>query len=124
MAYDIAMNTASGDLVVKNGDLMIIDDAERIAQQILITLREWSGEWFLNTADGIPYLEYILVKNPNEDHIRQILSEAILDVDGVQSITSMDLTFSRVNRSLIVEYEAITDYGLIAERSVLGYGNS
>jgi hypothetical protein len=124
MAYDIAMNTASGDLVVKNGDLMIIDNAERIAQQILITLREWSGEWFLNTADGIPYLEYILVKNPNEDHIRQILSEAILDVDGVQSITSMDLTFSRVNRSLIVEYEAITDYGLITERSVLGYGNS
>ena len=124
MAYDIAMNTASGDLVVKNGDLMIIDNAERIAQQIIITLREWSGEWFLNTADGIPYLEYILVKNPNEDHIRQILSEAILDVDGVQSITSMDLTFSRVNRSLIVEYEAITDYGLITERSVLGYGNS
>ena len=124
MAYDIAMNTASGDLVVKNGDLLIIDNAERIAQQILITLREWSGEWFLNTADGIPYLEYILVKNPNEDHIRQILSEAILDVDGVQSITSMDLTFSRVNRSLIVEYEAITDYGLITERSVLGYGNS
>lgn len=124
MAYDIAMNTASGDLVVKNGDLMIIDNAERIAQQILITLREWSGEWFLNTADGIPYLEYILVKNPNEDHIRQILSEAILDVDGVQSITSMDLTFSRVNRSLIVEYKAITDYGLITERSVLGYGNS
>lgn len=124
MAYDIAMNTSSGDLVVKNGDLMIIDNAERIAQQILITLREWSGEWFLNTADGIPYLEYILVKNPNEDHIRQILSEAILDVDGVQSITSMDLTFSRVNRSLIVEYEAITDYGLITERSVLGYGNS
>ncbi len=124
MAYDIAMNTSSGDLVVTNGDLMIIDNAERIAQQIIITLREWSGEWFLNTADGIPYLEYVLVKNPNEDHIRQILSEAILDVDGVQSITSMDLTFSRVNRSLIVEYEAVTDYGLVTERSVLGYVNS
>lgn len=124
MAYDIAMDTSSSDLVVKDGDLFVVDNAERVAQQILITLREWSGEWFLNTDDGIPYLEYILVKEPNPAHIRQILSEAILSVDGVNEISSLDLSYSRVERSLAVEYAVDTDYGLLTERSVLGYGNN
>ena len=39
MAYDIALNTANNDLVIKNNDLILIDNAERIAQQVLITLR-------------------------------------------------------------------------------------
>lgn len=72
MAYDIALNTANNDLVIKNNDLILIDNAERIAQQVLITLRFWLNEWFLDTRQGIPYLEYILVKNPNKNHIKQI----------------------------------------------------
>ena len=61
MAYDLAMDVSTSDLIVQGGDLMIVDNAERVAQQVLITLREWFGEWFLKTSDGIPYLEYILV---------------------------------------------------------------
>lgn len=123
MAYDIAMDTSSSDLVIEHGDLLVIDNAERVAQQILITLREWAGEWFLNTDDGIPYLEYVLVKTPNQAHIRQILSEAILSVDGVNEISSLELSYRRVERSLAVEYVVETDYGLLTERSVLGYVN-
>ena len=65
MAYDIAMDVNTNDIVLKNGDALLIDNAERIAQQILISLRFWLGEWFLDTRQGVPYLEYILVKNPN-----------------------------------------------------------
>ena len=57
MPHDLAMNMATGDLVLRDGDVLLIDNAERVAQQILITLRFWLGEWFLNTKDGIPYLE-------------------------------------------------------------------
>ncbi len=124
MAYDLAMNTASGDLVVKDGDLMIVDNAERVAQQILITLRFWLGEWFLNTTDGVPYFEYILVKNPNEAHIKQIFREKIMNVKGVSKVNSIDLNLDRINRRLSVEYEATTEYGLVTRREVLGYGNS
>lgn len=122
MAYDLAMDMSTGDLVLKDGDLLLIDNAERVMQQVLISLREWLGEWFLNTRDGVPYLEYILVKNPNENHIGQVLSDAILVVEGVESITSMDFTFNRVLRTLTVEYEAKTAYGFITSKEVLGYG--
>lgn len=122
MAYDIALNIASNDLVIKNNDLILIDNAERVAQQVLITLRFWLGEWFLDTREGVPYLEYVLVKNPNMSHIRQILTEKIQSVEGVKSIISLDFDFRRVTRELYVDFEVDTDYGLITERAVLGYG--
>lgn len=122
MAYDIALNIAKNDLVIQNNDLILIDNAERVAQQVLITLRFWLGEWFLDTREGVPYLEYVLVKNPNMSHIRQILTEKIQSVEGVKSIVSLDFDFRRVTRELYVDFEIDTDYGLITERAVLGYG--
>jgi hypothetical protein len=122
MAYDLAMNVKTGDLVVRNGDLMIVNNGERVAQQVLITLREWLGEWFLKTSDGVPYLEYILVKNPNEAHVRQVLSEAIQSVEGVKGVTELEFAFNRILRTLTVSYEIDTDYGFITKKEVLGYG--
>lgn len=122
MAYDLAMNVQTGDLVVRNGDLMIVNNGERVAQQVLITLREWLGEWFLKTSDGVPYLEYILVKNPNEAHVRQVLSETIQSVEGVKGVTELEFAFNRILRTLTVSYEIDTDYGFIMKKEVLGYG--
>lgn len=122
MAYDLAMNVQTGDLVVRNGNLIIVNNGERVAQQVLITLREWLGEWFLKTSDGIPYLEYILVKNPNEAHVRQILTEAIENVEGVKKVTELEFVFNRILRTLTVSYEIATDYGFITKKEVLGYG--
>ena len=124
MPYDLAMDMATGDLVLRDGDVLLIDNAERVAQQILITLRFWLGEWFLDTKDGIPYLEYVLVKSPNLLHIRQIFTEAMEKVDGVKRIEEMNLVFDVKNRSLHVDYEVSTDYGLITRREVLGYGRN
>lgn len=121
MAVDLAMDINTNDLVLRDGDLMIIDNAERVAQQILISLRFWYGEWFLNTTEGVPYLEYILVKNPNIAHVRQVLTEQIEAVPGVQSVDSMSIDFDQQGRTLAVDYAATTDYGLITRREILGY---
>ena len=119
--FDIAMDINTNDIVLQNGDIMMIDNAERVAQQILITLRFWYGEWFLNTTEGTPYLEYILVKQPNMAHIRQILTEQIQSGEGVKSVTDMELTFDQRERHLLVEYTADTDYGLVTDKAILGY---
>ena len=119
--YDIAADINTSDIVLQNGDILMIDNAERVAQQIQITLRFWLGEWFLNTTDGVPYLEYILVKQPNMAHIRQILTEQIQSVEGVNAVTDMELTFDQRERSLLVEYTADTGYGLVTDKAILGY---
>ena len=119
--FDIAMDINTNDIVLQNGDILMIDNAERCAQQIQITLRFWLGEWFLNTTEGVPYLEYILVKQPNVAHIRQIITEQIQSVEGVKAVTDMELTFDQRERSLLVEYAADTDYGLVTDKAILGY---
>jgi len=124
MAFDIAMDINTNDIVLDTDDgLFMIDNAERVAQQIVIALRFWYGEWFLDITDGTPYSEYILVKNPNMSHIRQILTERIQSVEGVVAVQSINLDFNRQARTLTVDYTANTNYGLLTERVVLGYGS-
>lgn len=120
--YDIALSAANHDLLVVDGDLKLIDDTERIAQQIKITLKFMLGEWFLDTSKGVPYLEYVLVKNPNMNHIRAIFREKILDVPGVAGINKLELTHDRKTRALSVSFEAETTAGLLTRREVLEYG--
>jgi hypothetical protein len=121
VAYDLALNAKTHDLIIKYTDFLLIDNAERIAQQIKVSLWEWRGEWFLDSRDGVPYIEYILVKNPNLSHIKKILTDKILSVDGVNSVSSLTLDFDRANRTLDVEYVAITEYGTVTSLETLNY---
>ena len=120
--YDLALNVDSWDFVLLNNDLVLIDNAERIGQQIKITLQFWFKEWFLDTTKGIPYLEYICIKNPNLQHIRQIFREAIQSVPGVDSVTQLSLSVNAKERILTVNYTANTSAGLLTRRELLGYG--
>ena len=120
--YDLALNVDSWDLVFHNNDLLLIDNAERIGQQIKITLQFWFEEWFLDTTQGIPYLQYICIKNPNLQHIRQIFREAILSVPDVDSVTELTLNVNAKERILSVSYTATTTAGLITRKELLGYG--
>lgn len=122
MPYDIGLNVKTWDIALNNNDLILIDNAERISQQIKISLQFWLGEWFLNSALGVPYLERICVKSPNLQHIRQIFRNTIQNVDGVTAVNSLDLSVDASARVLTVTYTATTTAGLITRRELLGYG--
>ena len=122
MPYDIGLNVKSWDVALNGADFILIDDAERISQQIKISLQFWLGEWFLNTTLGIPYRERICIKNPNLQHIRQIFRNAIQNVNGVTAVNALDLTVDASERVLAVTYTAATKSGLITRRELLGYG--
>lgn len=80
---DIALSAASHDLLLSpTNDLILIGNAERVAQQIKISLKAFLGEWFLDTGFGVPYFEEILVKNPNTMIIREIIRDRILTEIG------------------------------------------
>lgn len=120
---DIALHANDHDILIKDGDFLLIDNAERVAQQIKVKLLTFLGEWFLDTTWGVPYLEYILVKQPNQELIKQILSEQISSVDDVKSLNALELDYQAKVRTLIVNYEVSTEYGLITRKEVLGYGD-
>lgn len=119
---DIALDARTHDIVLVDGDMLFIDNAERVAQQIKIQLLTFYGEWYLDTTWGVPYLEYILVKNPNFTIIRQIFKEQILSVDDVKSVDSLEVEYDAQTRTMKVDYTASTEYGLITRKEILGYG--
>ena len=120
---DIALHANDHDILIKDGDFLLIDNAERVAQQIKVKLLTFLGEWFLDTTWGVPYIEYILVKQPNQELIKQILSEQISSVDDVKSLNALELDYQVKVRTLIIKYEVSTEYGLITRKEVLGYGD-
>lgn len=124
MSYDLALDAKTHDIVVHDSDVLFIDNAERVAQQIKIQLLTMLGEWFLDITHGVPYLEYILVKNPNFALIRQIIKEQILKVEDVNSVNSLELEYDARRRLLSVDFQVSTKFGLIERKEVLGYGNN
>ena len=118
---DLALDAKTHDLTL-NGDVLFIDNAERVAQQIKIQLLTFLGEWFLDVTHGVPYLDYVLIKNPNFTLIRELFREQILNVDGVSNLVSIDIDFNSATRQMSLSYEAETEYGMITRKEVLGYG--
>ncbi len=105
--------TLEHDLEIAGLDLRLIDGAEQVRQQLLIKLKLWQGEWFLDTEFGTPYLQNILGKQLTLSGAVQAIRKSILEVEGVNAITNFAFDFNRQTRTLSVEFEVSTPYGLI-----------
>lgn len=119
MSYDIQLDPTTHDLTIaSSGDLLMVDEARRVAQQIKVTLLAFLGEWFLDTDFGVPYLEDILVKNPKWATVNAVLRARIVDVPGVTRVRRLDLEMNRAQRALSVTFEAETFYGLTGPHNI------
>lgn len=117
---DLAMDLDTNDLDVVNGDLYLVTGSDAIAQDWQQCLQMWLGEWFLDTTQGIPYRQQILIKNPNIDLVQADLVNASLNVPGITEITSFNYTYDSGNRGLSVTMNATDSNGqtITAQASV------
>lgn len=109
---DLALNT-NHDLDVKGLDLYFVDQAEQVRQQLLIKLKLWNGEWFLDTEFGTPYSQQILGKQLTLSGALAAIKTSIFEVDGVRSMTSFSYDFSNATRKLAVNFVVDTVYGIV-----------
>lgn len=97
---------ADGNWAIENGNLVLLDDvAQRIRTRLLMLL----GEWFLDTSDGTAYFQKILVKDPNLTLIRAEILVRVRETPGVTGVSSIELDFDRVRRSLTVTVVAVAN---------------
>lgn len=107
-----------GDLVVtQNGDIALTDS---IRQAIRVRLLWFAEEWKYNRDYGVPYLRDILIKNPNIQKIKLILTREIMSVDGVQNVTNMNVSVDKQRRAATVTFTVITGKEIFDEEVVLG----
>ncbi len=108
---------SDNDIVIQNNDATLITGRDEIAQVLRQELRVFLGEWFLDTAEGIPYFQEILKKNPNPSTVDAIFKNKILSTPGVIELLSYSLEIN--GRNLSLSFSASTQEGIIDFNEVL-----
>lgn len=107
-----------GDIVWNNGPLLVKDTtqsrADVVAQRLLIRLRNFRGEWFLDTNYGVPYWS-ILGHKIKKSAVDLIFQREILAENGVKELTFFESTFENRKYSLSFRVKVTTgeESGLI-----------
>lgn len=109
---DLALDK-TGDLLIEDYDLKLIDGIDQVIQNVSIRLRFFLGEWFLDIESGIPYYQDFFIKAPNQIRIESLIKEEILDTDGINEITAFEAEFDSSLREFSVNFSAQADEGEI-----------
>ena len=121
---DLKLDTTNQDLVMDGTDLALVNGIDATLQSLKQRLYLWQGEWFLDTTEGVPYLQEIFVNGQRLDIIRNILLRVVAGTVGIATITRFTAE-PEANRGLFVSFEGTaTDTGdqLALDATVGGAG--
>lgn len=96
----------NGDLFFAGADIVL---ANSVRQKIKIRLKWFFREWRWDDEAGIQYFEYLFVKNPDMDQIKEMIEEQIFNVDEVTEVNDVSIEIDSQMRSAVIQYEAVTD---------------
>lgn len=101
----------NGDIHFGYGDAdFISDSAQTVAQKVVQRLRLWEGEWFLDVTAGTPWKARVLGRKYSKN-IVQIIKQRIEETEGVQSVSSLDVSFDGNSRNLKINAHIMTECG-------------
>lgn len=117
---DIAMDIQTGDILITNSRLSLIQDPiEVMRQKLKIRLQTFREEWFLNLGVGLPYFQEFFVKGTPKDLVDITLRDYILDTEGVVEITSFESTFNDATRKYSLSFGVTIPNG--QELNIIGF---
>lgn len=94
------------------------DSPATVAQAVQTRLALHTGEWFLDTAEGTPYLPMILGEH-TESSRDWAISTRVLDTQGVSELTAYASQFSADTRAFSVQMTISTIYGTTTVQATL-----
>jgi hypothetical protein len=104
---------ADGDIAIVNGRWTFARGVTAIEQGIQARLGVLLGEWFLDESVGVPYYQSVLVKNPNETLIREVIRRALAATPGVTRVDSIALAIDSAARHARIDWRVSTTAGVI-----------
>lgn len=108
--FGLAIDQATNDLyLASDGNLATVTDAEAVGQHGRCRIQTFSGEWFLDTSCGVPWLDQILGRGYDPALAEAVVKAELLDTDGIEEISSFSVSFDKTTRGLnIREITAMT----------------
>lgn len=104
--------SASGDYIFGEGKSeFYVNNPEAVAQAVRTRLLLFTGEWFLDLTEGMPYKEQVLGRGTLNLY-DQAIKDRILTTQGVLSIVDYASVLDQ-NRNLTVAVVIETIYGTV-----------
>ena len=94
------------------------DDPRGVAQAVVSRLRLLREEWFLDLAEGTPYVGGVFGKHTKASY-DAVVRERILGTQGVTAITEYASTYDGDTRKLTIIVSIDTEYGETTVQEVL-----
>jgi len=112
---DLYRDPATGDIALSGTKQIRLTTAdEEVLQRLKSRLSRWSGEWFHDNTLGVPYRRDVLIKNPDLEVIRSLLSAEIAKDPAVATVVSVTVAFDSVARNLTASFEVrATETGVL-----------
>ena len=95
-----------------------VDDPRGVAQAVVSRLRLLREEWFLDLAEGTPYVGGVFGKHTKESY-DPVIRERILGTEGVTAITEYASSYDGDTRKLTITATIDTVYGEATVQEVL-----
>lgn len=83
------------------------DNVEAAVQSARLKFQFWRGEWFLDTTQGVPYIEQVFVKPTNIPQLEALCRRILRSVPEIDAVPTVVLTHDRETRALTVDWEVI-----------------
>lgn len=106
---DFAM-TPTGGWAVVNGDFATVAGKQAIPQGIQIRVNTQRKEIWIDPTKGLPWIDEILVKSPDGNVVRALLSLAILDTPDVTDVRGAQLVGPDANRQGFMNFVVTSIY--------------
>lgn len=92
--------TVSAGKVVEINTLDNPDGVGEMKQRIIMAIKTHLGERMLNTLDGLPWTEEILIKNPNLAQITSRARAYLQSIEGVTRVIQLDIVLDSETREM------------------------
>ena len=110
--YDIKLdNNNDLNILDLSKDLELIDNDERVVQQIKIRLMTWYNEWFLDKTVGVRY-DYIFNRNKkaNKNVIVNLIKNQLESISDVNSVDYVTADIDNKNRLITINFNVIINF--------------
>lgn len=102
------------DLQIRDGQLVLLTRESAVAAtQLRNRFQFVKGEFFLDTRQGIPFFEFVFVKNPDVLLIKQLFKQVIVTTPGVTELLDMSVSFDAKERKLSFSFLARAEDGQV-----------
>jgi hypothetical protein len=102
---------SDGDWQFGRGLQSYVTEANALKQNILTRLRQWKGDCFFATTEGVDYNNYLDIGRKND--LDRDIKRVILQTAGVLRISDFTSTLNRDSRNVTISLQVSTIFGTL-----------